>query len=161
MPNDIDWDDEDDNDESNDSGQVSESDLIRQLRKQVRKSGKRVVELETANKGLTQVQQERTVKEFLEKKGVNPKTARLILKDLDTVDESSIDTWLTENAEILTFTPKAVVSAEEQANLDALAAQDALTSQAGSPGTGAGDVATRLANAKTPAEFNEILASQQ
>jgi hypothetical protein len=46
------------------------------------------------------VQRERTVKEVLEQKGVNPKAVRLILKDLDDISEESVNNWLDDNGDL-------------------------------------------------------------
>ncbi len=71
MSNNI-WDeDEDDLDTDNFSGDGS--DLLKKLRKAKRADEKRIKELTEQLDGLSKVQRERTVKEVLEKKGVNPK----------------------------------------------------------------------------------------
>jgi hypothetical protein len=63
------------------------SDLLKKLRKAKRADEKRIKELTEQLESLSKVQRERTVKEVLEQKGVNTKAARLILKDLDEVNE--------------------------------------------------------------------------
>ena len=89
MSNNI-WDeDEDDLDTDNFSGDGS--DLLKKLRKAKRADEKRIKELTEQLDGLSKVQRERTVKEVLEKKGVNPKAMRLILKDIDDVSEESVN----------------------------------------------------------------------
>ncbi len=57
-----------------------------------------IKELTEQLEGLSKVQRERVVKEVLEKKGVNLKAARLVLKDLDDVNEESVNNWLDDNA---------------------------------------------------------------
>jgi len=78
------WDEEDDDlDTDVSETQMDGSDLLKKLRKAKRNDEKRIKELTEQLEGLTKSQRERTVKEVLEKKGVNPKAVRLILKDID------------------------------------------------------------------------------
>ena len=92
------WEDEDedlDNVELGDGG-----DLVKKLRKANRASEKRIKELTEQLEGFSKTQRESTVKSVLEKKGVNPKAARLILKDLDDINEETVNNWLDDNADL-------------------------------------------------------------
>ncbi len=84
----------------NDLKQMDGSDLLKKLRKAKRNDEKRIKELTEQLEGLTKSQRERTVKEVLEKKGVNPKAVRLILKDIDDVSEESVNNWLDDNGDL-------------------------------------------------------------
>ena len=82
---DDDFDDEDSQPQSNDG-----SDLLKKLRRAKRADEKRIKELTEQLEGLSKVQRERVIKEVLDQKGVNPKAARLIMKDLDDITEESV-----------------------------------------------------------------------
>ena len=132
MSNDNYWDeDEDDN-----AGSNEPSDAIKALRKKTRADAKLIEELTAKLDGLSKVQRESTVKSVLEKKGINPKMARLILKDVDDVTEESLEAWLTENADIIPGPKKPSLTPDEQAELEALEGQDDLTRGGGLPGSG-------------------------
>ena len=94
------WDDEDDDLDTDNEAQMDGSDLLKKLRKAKRADEKRIKELTEQLESLSKVQRERTVKEVLEKKGVNLKAARLVLKDLDDVNEETVSHWLDDNADL-------------------------------------------------------------
>jgi hypothetical protein len=77
------WDEEDDDQDTDTDTQMDGSDLLKKLRKAKRADEKRIKELTEQLETFTKSQRESTVKAVLEKKGVNQKAARLILKDLD------------------------------------------------------------------------------
>ena len=132
MSNDNYWDD----DEDDNAGSNEPSDAIKALRKKTRADAKLIEELTAKLDGLSKVQRESTVKSVLEKKGINPKMARLILKDVDDVTEESLEAWLTENADIVPGPKKPSLTPDEQAELEALEGQDDLTRGGGLPGSG-------------------------
>ena len=153
------WEDEDDDLDTDSDGQMDGSDLLKKLRKAKRSDEKRIKELTEQLEGLSKVQRERVVKEVLEKKGVNIKAARLVLKDLDDVNEESVNTWLDDNADLfgLTITkdePK--VSEQDRA---ALRQQDVLTSSAMTPDR-AEDLNSRIDNADSMDALLDVLRSQ-
>jgi hypothetical protein len=94
------WEDEDDDLDTDTDVEMDGSDLLKKLRKAKRADEKRIKELTEQLEGLSKVQRERVVKEVLEKKGVNAKAARLVLKDLDEVNEESVNNWLDDNADL-------------------------------------------------------------
>ena len=75
------WDDEDDDLDTTDEAPMDGSDLLKKLRKAKRADEKRIKELTEQLEGFSKAQRERTVKEVLEKKGVNAKAARLYRKN--------------------------------------------------------------------------------
>ncbi len=102
---------------------------------------------------------ERTVKEVLEKKGVNLKAARLVLKDLDDVNEESVNNWLDDNADLFGLTvTKEEPKASEQ-DRAALRQQDVLTSNAMTPDR-AEDLNLRIDNADSMDALLDVLRSQ-
>ena len=152
------WDEEDDDlDTESQSFGNTESDLLKKLRKAKRADEKRIKELTEQLEGLSKVQRERTVKEVLEKKGVNLKAARLVLKDLDDVNEESVSNWLDDNADLFGLTvAKEEVPAQD---LAALRQQDILTQGALTPDRGL-DLEQRLNQASSEEEILAILQQQ-
>lgn len=154
------WDEEDDDFETEQSFGSTESDLLKKLRKAKRADEKRIKELTEQLEGLTKVQRERVVKEVLEKKGVNQKAARLVLKDLDDVNEESVSHWLDDNADLFGIkVPEAEAPIDTQ-ELARLRQQDVLTQGAVTPDRGL-DIEQRLNQAGSAEELLSILQSQQ
>ena len=79
------WDDEDDDLDTIDEAPMDGSDLLKKLRKAKRADEKRIKELTEQLEGFSKTQREATVKSVLEKKGVNLKAARLVMKDLSLI----------------------------------------------------------------------------
>ena len=153
------WDEEDDDlDTEIESTGNDGSDLLKKLRKAKRNDEKRIKELTEQLEGLSKAQRERTVKEILEKEGVNPKAARLALKDLDDVTEESVLNWLDDNGDLFNYV-KQTGTPENDADRQALRQQDALTEGAITPDR-AQDLEYRMANATSKEELERILFSQ-
>jgi TolA-binding protein len=155
------WDeDEDDLDTDTITGNESGSDLLKKLRKAKRSDEKRIKELTEQLEGFSKVQRERTVKEILEQKGVNPKAARLVLKDLDEVSEESVNNWLDDNGDLFGFTPAQGAPNANEYDRAALRQQDAVTQGAITPDR-AENLEQRLGAAESAEEILSILRSQQ
>lgn len=101
MATNYEYDDEDD-ETTNDSG-------INQLRKVNRALEKRAKELEQELLGLKTQTRQRTVKDVLQAKGLNPKIAAFVPADLDTSEEA-INNWINEYGDVF----GAVTQAENQ-----------------------------------------------
>jgi len=153
------WDEDEDDQDTDNEVQMDGSDLLKKLRKAKRNDEKRIKELTEQLEGLSKSQRERTVKEVLEKKGVNPKAQRLILKDLDDISEESVNTWLEDNGDLFGLT-KPEVNEEQELNRAALRQQDVVT-QLGSSPDRAEDLLSRINNAASAEELNQIIYSQQ
>ena len=149
------WEDEDE-DQDNDIP-LQGDDLVKKLRKAKRADEKRIKELTEQLEGLSKVQRERVVKEVLEKKGVNLKAQRLILKDLEDINEESVNNWLDDNGELFGLS-KPEVSEEQQVNRAALRQQDILT-QNSLTSERTDDIESRIANAQSADEILSILRS--
>ena len=148
------WDEEDD-DLDNDFG-GGETDLLKKLRKAKRADEKRIKELTEQLETLSKVQRERTVKEVLEAKGVNAKAARLILKDIEDVNEESVNNWLEDNADLFGITidkPEAKASEVDRA---ALRQQDVIT-QGGIAPDKAVDLERQLENVDSMDDLMNLL----
>ena len=152
------WDDEDD--ELDTDAQMDGSDLLKKLRKAKRADEKRIKDLTEQLETLSKGQRERIVKETLEKKGVNPKAIRLVLKDLDDVSEESVNNWLDDNADLFGLEVRKDAPEVNSQNRAALRQQDLVTQGAITPDR-AEDMSMRLDNAQSAEEIiNMIYGSQ-
>ena len=150
------WDEDEDDQDTDTETQMDGSDLLKKLRKAKRNDEKRIKELTEQLEGLSKVQRERVVKEVLEKKGVNLKAQRLILKDLDEVSEESVNNWLDDNGDLFGLTKAPEVSEEQELNRAALRQQDVVT-QLGTTPDKAQDLMNRVMNAATADELTSII----
>ena len=151
------WDEEDDDLDTPEQYPADGSDLLKKLRKAKRADEKRIKELTEQLENLSKAQRERLVHEILEKKGVNKKAARLAMKDLDEVNEESVNRWLDDNADL--FGVQVADSAPNPNDLAALRQQDVITQGAITPEQGM-NLDQRLAQAQSPDEILAILRSQ-
>jgi hypothetical protein len=150
------WEDEDDDLDTESS--VDGGDLVKKLRKAKRADEKRIKELTEQLETYSKAQREQTVKSVLDKKGVNPKAARLILKDLDDVNEESVSNWLEDNSDL--FGLQTQNAPQVDADIAALRQQDILTQGAITPDR-AENMELRLNNASSTEEILDLLRSQQ
>jgi hypothetical protein len=143
------WDDEDDDLDTIEEAPMDGSDLLKKLRK----------ELTEQLEGFSKAQRESIVKSTLEKKGVNLKAARLVMKDLEDINEESVSNWLDDNAELfgLTVAEESNVSQQDRA---ALRNQDLVTQNALTPDR-ANDIEYRMSQATSEEDILAILRSQQ
>ena len=153
------WDEEDDDFDTNEYAGDG-GDLLKKLRKAKRADEKRIKELTEQLETLSKGQRERTVKEVLEKKGVNPKATRLILKDLDEVSEESVNSWLDDNADLFGIDVAKEAPAASEMDRAALRQQDVITQGALTPDR-AEDLNLRMDQADSMEDFLNILRSQQ
>jgi hypothetical protein len=151
------WDDEDE-DETTITGNESENDLQKKLRKKIKADEKRMKELEEKLDGYVKKEKESSVKELLEKQGVNPKAARLILKDLEEVNEETVQNWLDDNGDLFGYNP-AEGAREVDGNRAELRKQNAVTQGAITPDRGE-DMEMKIDGAQSAEELTRILYSQ-
>ena len=152
------WDEEDDDLDTDNEAQMDGSDLLKKLRKAKRADEMRIKELTEQLEGFSKAQRESTVKSILEKKGVNQKAARLILKDLDgEFSEESVSNWLDDNADLFGIE---VSQKRDEQNLATLRQQDVMTQGAVTPDR-AQDLEQRMDNASSMEELITLMQSQQ
>jgi hypothetical protein len=152
------WDDEDDDQDNDNDTQLDGSDLLKKLRKAKRADEKRIKELTEQLEGFSKAQRESTVKSVLEKKGVNQKAARLVLKDLDgDFSEEAVSNWLDENADLFGIE---VSQKRDEQNLATLRQQDVMTQNAVTPDR-AQDLEQRMDNASSMEELLSLMQGQQ
>jgi hypothetical protein len=154
------WDDEDDDLDTIDEAPMDGSDLLKKLRKAKRADEKRIKELTEQLEGFSKAQRESTVKSVLEKKGVNLKAARLVMKDLDDINEESVSNWLDDNADLFGLTVNEDSSKVTQEDRAALRNQDLVTQNAMTPDR-ANDIEYRMSQATSEEDILSILRSQQ
>jgi hypothetical protein len=153
------WDQDDDFDLEDDAQQSYDGgDLVKKLRKAKRADEKRIKELTEQLESLSKAQRERVVRDVLSQKGVNEKAARLILKDLDDVNEESVSHWLEDNGDLLGLQPKPQVTQEQQIDRAALRQQDIVTQGAITPDK-AEEQLMRIQNATTAEEIIDMIQS--
>ena len=153
------WDDEDDDLDTIEEAPMDGSDLLKKLRKAKRADEKRIKELTEQLEGFSKAQREAIVKSTLEKKGVNLKAARLVMKDLEDINEESVSNWLDDNADLfgLTVAEESDVNQQDRA---ALRNQDMVTQNALTPDR-ANDIEYRMSQATSEEDILAILRSQQ
>ena len=150
------WDEDEDDQDTDNETQMDGSDLLKKLRKAKRNDEKRIKELTEQLEGLSRSQRERVVKDVLDKKGVNPKAQRLILKDLEDISEESVNNWLDDNGELFGLTKEPAATEEQELNRAALRQQDVVT-QLGTTPDKAQDLMNRVMNAATADELTSII----
>jgi len=154
------WDDEDDDLDTIEEAPMDGSDLLKKLRKAKRADEKRIKELTEQLEGFSKAQREAIVKSTLEKKGVNLKAARLVMKDLDDINEESVSNWLDDNADLFGLTVNEEASGITQEDRAALRNQDLVTQNAMTPDR-ANDIEYRMQQATSEDDILAILRSQQ
>jgi hypothetical protein len=151
------WEDEEDELDTNDG--LDGNDLVKKLRKAKRSDEKRIKELSEQLEGFLKDKKESTVRQVLEKKGVNLKAARLIMKDLEEINEETVNNWLGDNADLFGIKMSDAPEIDKN-NLAALRNQDVLTQGAVTPDK-TQDVESRLDSASSTEEILSLLRSQQ
>lgn len=124
------WEDNDDLDYEGQSN--DDTNGIKDLRKAKRADEKRIRELTEKLEMFERQQRESTIKSVLESKGVNSKAARLILKDLDEVNEESVNNWLNDNGDVIGYQPN-VEEPPQQKSVREFSRQDDATRSAPTP----------------------------
>ena len=147
------YDYEDDDDFDMDS---SSNDLVKQLRKAAKQKDKELAELRSQFDGLSKAQRERSIKDALERRGVNQKIASFIPQDIDPTEES-VSKWLEDYSDVFGID----LGQNQTTNVDPadIAAYKKMTGTADAgmtPERGA-DVLSRLVNANSKEELDDII----
>ena len=138
-------------------------DVVKQLRRVNRTLEKRLKELEVeANTYKSQTRQ-RTVKDVLTQKGINPKVAAFIPQDIE-ITEEAVSKWLDEYGDVFGVkTEEASKESNSASNVNpALQAQKRINdvvSSGEAPGFDE-DTAAKILNAKSAEELNAIMGVQ-
>lgn len=155
MATNTDW--EDDDFETEEEPQDNNN-LVKQLRKQLRQQQKEKQELAEKFESLSKTQREAVIKTVLDQKGVNQKAARLIMKDLEDVNEETVSNWLDDNGDLFGLTRQLDENPQQQADLAALRQQDIVTQGALTPDR-AQDAVQRINDAASAEEIIAMIQS--
>jgi len=139
--------DDDDYDFAEDNGPAN-------LRKALKKAEKRNKELEDMVSSLKSTNRDRSVKDVLDAKGVNPKIASFIPKDMETPEQ--IATWLEEYSDVFGFQVQQSNAPEITEDVRSSQRIDNAISNAVSPTYG-DDIANQLANVSSKEELDRLI----
>jgi hypothetical protein len=150
MPNNYEYDDEDDD---------TTTDVVGQLRKVNRALEKRAKELEQELSGLKTQTRQRTVKDVLQAKGLNPKIAAFIPQDIDS-SEDAITSWVNEYGDVFGIqTPSEEKPAQKSPEVVAQARINNLVATGTAPDVDE-DAFAKIAGAKTREDLDALLGLQ-
>ena len=142
------YDDEEDDDTT--------TDVVGQLRKVNRALEKRAKELEQELSGLKTQTRQRTVKDVLQAKGLNPKIAAFIPQDIDSSEEEIIK-WVNEYGDVFGIqTSSEEKPAEKSPEVKAQARINNLISTGSAPDVDE-DAFAKIAGAKTREDLDALL----
>lgn len=133
--------------------QQSESDLLKQLRKELKNKSKMLSEMEGQLSSIKTEQRQNVIKSVLESKGVSPKIAKFIPQDIEANPEV-IDNWIAENADVFGLTVQ--TPSDVKPDLATLRQIDAVTANAQSP-AGMDDIMLRIQNAQSEDELKALI----
>jgi hypothetical protein len=150
MATNYEYDDEDDD---------TTTDVVGQLRKVNRALEKRAKELEQELSGLRTQTRQRTVKDVLQAKGLNPKIAAFIPQDIDSSEEA-ITTWVNEYGDVFGIqTPTEEKSAQKSPEVLAQARINNMVATGTAPDIDE-DAFAKIASAKTKEDLDALLGLQ-
>ena len=151
------WDEDEDN-ETTDMP-IDGSEAMKQLRKAKRADEKRIKELTEKLDAFDKAQRETVIKKVLETKGVSPKAARLIVRELEgDISEDSVSNWIDDNADMFGLQVQQEEQPRNTIDRAALRQQDIVTQQAFTPDR-ADDALLRLNNAQSADEIIAMIQS--
>lgn len=138
-------------------------DVVKQLRRVNKTLEKRLKELEVETNTYKTQTRQRTVKDVLASKGINPKVAAFIPQDIE-ITEEAVSKWLDEYGDVFGVkTEEASKESNSASNVNpALQAQKRINdvvSSGEAPGFEE-DMASKILNAKSADELNAIMGVQ-
>jgi predicted RNase H-like nuclease (RuvC/YqgF family) len=143
-------------DEDDDFGNEPQ-DVVKQLRKVNRTLEKRLKELEQEATTLKVQTRQRTVKDVLSAKGINPKVAAFIPQDMDTTEEA-VSEWLAEYGDVFGIQSTEETQTKETASDAQRRIQNVM--QTGTPPGVDEDALAKILNATSAADLSSILGVQ-
>lgn len=146
---------DDEDDEETQTEFLSDSQLVKELRKQLKAEKRRTKELEAKTGELTKAQKERILKDVLTSKGVNQKIAQFIPEDIEA-SEDAISAWLDANGDVFGYQPSDKPKVNQE-DISSMQKMDAVLTGAETPAF-SDDVANRIANASSEEEVISILS---
>ena len=147
------YDYEDDDDFTTDD---TSNDLVKQLRKASKQKDKELNELRSQFESLSKGQRDRSIKDALASRGINPKIASFIPQDIDPTEES-VSKWLEDYADVFGIE----VSQTQTPNVNPAdaAAYKRMTNSADSGVSPEhnGDIMQKLMNANSKEELDDVI----
>ena len=132
------------------------NDLVKQLRKASKQKDKELNELRSQFESLSKGQRDRTIKDALTSRGINPKIASFIPQDIDPTEES-VSKWLEDYADVFGIE----VSQTQTPNVNPAdaAAYKRMTNSADSGASPEhnGDIMQKLMNANSKEELDDVI----
>jgi len=144
-------------DEDDDFGNEPQ-DVVKQLRKVNRTLEKRLKELEVEASTLKTQTRQRTVKDVLSAKGINPKVAAFIPQDIDTTEEA-VSAWLAEYGDVFGVQQSPEETQAKNSTTDAQRRIQNVMESGTPPGVDE-DALARILNATSAADLSSILGVQ-
>lgn len=146
------YDYEDDDDFTEDSS----NDLVKQLRKASKQKDKELNELRSQFESLSKGQRDRSIKDALASRGINPKIASFIPQDIDPTEES-VSKWLEDYADV--FGIETSQTQTPNVNPADAAAYKRMTNSADSGASPEhnGDIMQKLMNANSKEELDDVI----
>jgi len=144
-------------DEDDDFGNEPQ-DVVKQLRKVNRTLEKRLKELEVEATTLKTQTRQRTVKDVLTAKGINPKVAAFIPQDIDTTEEA-VSAWLTEYGDVFGVQQSPEETQAKNSTTDAQRRIQNVMESGTPPGVDE-DALAKILNATSAADLSSILGVQ-
>ena len=151
------WDDDDEQDGPEPTGNPNSS-TMRQLRAADRAKGKRIKELEGELADLRRSGRDRSIKDVLGARGLNPKIAAFIPGDIEP-NEDAVSKWLDEYGDLFGPAPAATSDPEPPSAAD-LRQMDSVMAGATVPANQE-QMAQRIANASSVEELNAVIFGRQ
>ena len=147
------YDYEDDDDFTTDD---TSNDLVKQLRKASKQKDKELQELRSQFDSLSKGQRDRSIKDALASRGINPKIASFIPQDIDPTEES-VSKWLEDYADV--FGIETSQTQTPNVNPADAAAYKRMTNSADSGASPEhnGDIMQKLMNANSREELDEVI----
>ena len=132
------------------------NDLVKQLRKASKQKDKELNELRSQFESLSKGQRDRSIKDALASRGINPKIASFIPQDIDPTEES-VSKWLEDYADVFGIE----VSQTQTPNVNPAdaAAYKRMTNSADSGASPEhnGDIMQKLMNANSKEELDDVI----
>lgn len=136
---------------------TSGNDLVKQLRKASKQKDKELSELRSQFDSLSKGQRERTIKDALASRGINPKIASFIPQDIDPSEES-VSKWLEDYADVFGYESTQTQASPNVSPADAAAYKRMTnTADSGASPEHNADIMQRLLNTKSKEELDEVI----
>jgi hypothetical protein len=147
------YDYEDDDDFTEDSS----NDLVKQLRKASKQKDKELNELRSQFESLSKGQRDRSIKDALASRGINPKIASFIPQDIDPTEES-VSKWLEDYADVFGIETSQTQATPNVNPADAASYKRMTnTADSGSSPEHNADIMQRLLNTNSREELDEVI----